>query len=422
MPSGYKGTTTYQPAPPQKMSIAETRKRQAAAEDEIKRLREGCYCYMCGKFRAKSAFNKTSDPKIKPGYAPICKECAQKIAQREDANGEQHASTQESIQEALFYLNKPFHDTVYIASIAESNNTDALRTKSDPWTAYIKNISMPQWAGEGYRDSDMFQGSKKIVYDDEITPEMLQETHEGQDTYSDYYKNKADVIRLLSYDPFDKESAVDQPFLYSQLLGLQDNSEEANDDMMRTASCISIVRGFLQMAKIDDNISALMADPTQLEKNSAVIRSQQDSKKKVSDLITSLAAESCISLKNNKRSKKGENSWTGKLKKIKDLNLRDSAINGFDIDTCKGMQQVADISMSAIVDKLHLDDSEWSDIVAQQRQMVADANKKAEACEEATRLLLRENIELRALLEKHGLLHRDNLVDLDDVINTYTEA
>lgn len=33
--------------------------------------------------------------------------------------------------------------------------------------------------------------------------------------------------------------------------------------MMRTASCISIVRGFLQMAKIDDNISALMADPTQ---------------------------------------------------------------------------------------------------------------------------------------------------------------
>lgn len=110
------------------------------------------------------------------------------------------------------------------------------------------------------------------------------------------------------------------------------------------------------------------------------------------------------------------------MKKIKDLNLRDSAINGFDIDTCKGMQQVADISMSAIVDKLHLDDSEWSDIVAQQRQMVADANKKAEACEEATRLLLRENIELRALLEKHGLLHRDNLVDLDDVINTYTEA
>ena len=33
--------------------------------------------------------------------------------------------------------------------------------------------------------------------------------------------------------------------------------------------------------------------------------------------------------------KKGENTWTGKLKKIKDLDLREGRINGYNIDTCK---------------------------------------------------------------------------------------
>ena len=49
---------------------------------------------------------------------------------------------------------------------------------------------------------------------------------------------------MIGYDPFEQEALSDQPFLYSQLIGLLDSSEDANDDMMRTASAISIVRAF----------------------------------------------------------------------------------------------------------------------------------------------------------------------------------
>ena len=71
--------------------------------------------------------------------------------------------------------------------------------------------------------------------------------------------------------------------------------------------------------------------------------------------IINLAAESCLSLKNNKVKGKGDNTWTGKIKKLKDLNLREAEVNGFDLATCKGMQQVMDLSNQSILRTLSMD-------------------------------------------------------------------
>lgn len=229
---------------------------------------------------------------------------------------------------------------------------------------------MPQYIGYTFSDSDLFK--EKIVYEDEKTTDDVVKGRENQDTYSSFTKNKNDVVRLLGYDPFEKEAISDQPFLYSQLLGLLDSSEDANDDMMRTASAISIVRAFLQQSKIDNAISTYMSDIHKLKNNSATIKSLQQSKKDLTTIIKDLAAESCISLKNNKNAKKGENTWTGKIKKIKDLNLREGEVTGFDIGTCRGMQQVMDMSNASILKALRLDESEWSDMVAEQRQMITN--------------------------------------------------
>lgn len=106
---------------------------------------------------------------------------------------------------------------------------------------------MVNYVGMTYKDSDIFK--ERIIYEDELTEKDVVQSHSGQDTYDSYLKNKADVIRLLDYDPFEKESLSDQPFLYSQLLGLLDSSEESNEDMMRTSSCITIVRGFCNNLK-----------------------------------------------------------------------------------------------------------------------------------------------------------------------------
>lgn len=405
-----------QEAAQKKLTPTQLREKVAKLEEK---LENSATCYLCGELKNVSHFYTSTDPMAKSGLTPVCKKCATNIACRIDANGELHEPTKESIILALSYLNKPFINDLYDSSIQEAMNENTGKTKNNAWTSYIKNVAMKQYIGKTYKDSDMFR--ERIVYEDEKTPEMLLEGREDQDTYVDFLKNKKDVVRLLSYDPFEKESLSDQPFLYSQLLGLLDSSEDANDDMMRTASAISIVRGFLQQQKIDDTVSKLMSDIKELQKNSATIKSLQDSKAKITGVIKDLAAESCISLKNNKNTKKGENSWTGKIKKIKDLNLREGEVNGFDLNTCKGMRQVMDASNQSILAQLRLDESEYSDMLAEMRETVVKLREQVENYKEISRILLRENIDLKDYISDNNLDLSEELVDLNELFSPFND-
>ena len=402
---------------PVKMTPTQMKKKIELLEAEVDKLKNSAWCHLCDTVKNKDKFYLSTDPMSKSALTPICKECARKIALRVDKNGDEHEPTKESVQVALKYLNKPFLNRVWDASVQESENLISGKIKYNVWTSYIKNIAMGQYVGLTYQDSDMFK--EKIVYEDERTPESMAKGREDQDTYTDYLKNKRDVIRLLSYDPFEKEAVSDQPLLYSQLLGILDANEEGNDDMVRTASAIAIVRGFLQNSKIDDSLAKYMSDPANLQKNSGTIKSLQDSKKQCSSMIKDLAAESCISLKNNKNAKKGENTWTGKIKKIKDMNLREGEVNGFDIGTCRGMQQVMDMSNASILKQLHLDESEYSDMLAEMRETVVDLRRDLDSYKEISRVLLRENLDLKDLLETHNMLDRENLVDINDLFSCF---
>lgn len=205
-------------------------------------------------------------------------------------------------------------------------------------------------------------------------------------------------------------------------MGLLDTGGDENDDMMRNASCAIIVRGFSQSAKIDNTISNLMSDITNVEKNSGIIKILQESKQKLTSMITNLAAESCISLKNNKNAKKGENTWTGKIKKIKELDLRQGRVNGFDIETCKAMRQVMDMSHHSIMNELRLDDSDWSDMVAQQKQLISDLQNSLDQYVEIARILLSENLDLKSFIKDSNVsIDGYSFVDIESIysnINT----
>ena len=414
-------TTKSTKETPVKMTPAQLKKENEKLKDELEKIKDGAYCYMCDTFKKRDAFYVNTDPLIKSGITPICKSCCRKLSLRIDKNGEEHEPTKDSLILSLKYLNKPFLDTVYNASIQESENLISGKVKTNFATAYYKNIQMVQYKGLTYSDSDFFK--EKVVYDDEIikkTPEDLKNT--DIDTYDQYIRDKADIIRLLHYDPFEKEAVEDQPFLYSQLLGLLDSSEDANDDMMRVSSCITIVRNFLQLSKIDNSIAEILSNTKNIEMQNTVIKGLQDSKQKISSVITNLAAESCISLKNSKNAKKGENTWTGKIKKIKDLNLREGEVNGFDLGTCKGMKQVMDMSNASILKQLRLDESEYSDMIAEQREMIVKYQEDLENYKEISRILLRENLDLKDYLKENNMLDPENLVDLNKLYSCFSET
>ena len=164
-----------------------------------------------------------------------------------------------------------------------------------------------------------------------------------------------------------------------------------------------------------------MCDITKIEANSATIKSLQESKAKITSVITSLAQDSCISLKHNKNAKKGENTWTGKIKKIKELNLREGEVNGFDMETCKAMRQVMDLSNASIMKTLNLDESEWSDMVAEQRKMIGDLQYQLDKYIEISRILLRENLDIKDYLKDKNVTLDMNLVNLNDLYSCFSE-
>ena len=410
---------------PVKLTAAEAREKVEELQHKLDNYDKTAFCLMCKKHKDReSKFYVNTDP-MYGGLTctPICRECARKIALRVDEKGHEHEPTKDSVKLALKYLQKPFLDSVWNASIQEAENLVSGKVKTNVWNSYIKNIQMVNYVGLTYFDSDHFvkDTSENEISKEPTTEEELIESHAGLDTYDSFLKNKNDVIRLLSYDPFEKEDIADQPFLYSQLLGLLDSSEDANEDMMRTSSAISIVRGFLQQSKIDDTVAKLMSDISNIERNSATIKSLQESKGKITSVITSLAQDSCISLKHNKNAKKGENTWTGKIKKIKDLNLREGEVNGFDLETCKAMKQVMDLSNASIMKTLALDESEWSDMVAEQRQKIVDLQRDLDKYIEISRILLRENLDIKDYLKDKDIKLEMNLVDLNDLFSCFSE-
>lgn len=401
-----------------KMTPSQLRKENEKLKNELDKIKSGAYCYMCDTFKLKDKFYVSTDSLNKSGITPICKECARKIALRVDKNGEEHEPTKDSVIKALEYLNKPYLNTVWDASVQESENLVTGKVKYNVWTSYIKNIAMGQYNGMTYKDSDFFK--EKVIYDDEKVEKTSEDLkNENFDTYNQYIKDKSDVFRLLHYDPFEKEPVEDQPFLYSQLLGLLDSSEDANDDMMRVSSCITIVRSFLQLSKIDNSIAEILSNVGNIDMKTTVLKGLQESKQKISSVITNLAAESCISLKNNKNAKKGENTWTGKTKKIKDLNLREGEVNGFDMATCRGMRQVQEISDASIMKQLNLDESEWSDMVAEMRVVNTELRQEKEAYKEINRILLRENLDLKDLINENNIDISKDLVDLKDLYSIF---
>ena len=370
-------------------------------------------CYGCGKRQKRSEFYTSTDPFNAVGIIPYCKDCLEKIARNYNNTRKEFGDvTKTSLMNACERADVPFIETLWESSINEVSDPSLKKPKTNVWAAYIKNVKLRNYNGMRWRDGDLFKDSGSntttlVSEDRDVNPEVLEELE----------KNRKDVVKLIGYDPFEKEAEEDKPLLYAQLIGYIDGDGN-NDDMTRILDSIEIVRGYLQLQKLNDMSAKAFANLAQTGQ-SGEIKNYMDTKKKVADVISQLAEQSCISQKHNKNAKKGENTWTGKIKKLKELNLREAEVNGFDIGTCRGMQQVLEMSDASIMKQLALDESEWSDIVADQRKMLVDTQKERDVYREINRILLRENLDLRDTLEDNNLLNTEQLTNLKELFSAF---
>lgn len=361
-------------------------------------------CPYCLKEKKKSEFYVSTDPRVLTGMTSMCRDCVRKIALDWDENRQEfRACTKKTVMNALEYIDRPFLDNLWDSSYAEWADNTKKNKKSTIWDCYIKNVSMINYRGMRWRDGDIFktyvEDAKQVAALEDGNKQNAQTLINSQEIDNECEKNRKDVIRLLGYDPFEGEKIEDQPLLYSQLIGYLDLGGD-NEDMMRTSSAITIVRGFSQQAKIDDKIAKAMANSNV---NTSELKQLLDSKKNISATISQLAEQSCLSLKHSKNASKGENTFTGIVKKLKEMNLREAEVNAFDIGTCEGMRQVADISNASIMKQIRLDENDYNEMLIKQRELITKLQEKADENEEVARLLLRENIDLKKYIEEQGI-------------------
>lgn len=360
--------------------------------------KEEFLCYYCGNKKVRSKFYASTDPFNTVGVIPYCKECIEKIARNYNKTSKQFGDvTKQSLCAALERMDLPYLDILWEASYKEVNAPDLDRPKTNVWAAYIKNVKLPQYNGMRWRDGDLFKkGEVKNIDEDferNLTPEVLDE----------YKTNKKDIIRLVGYDPFANYPVEqDLPVLYAKLISFID--EETKNDGMKMNAVIQIVQSFNQIQKLNDAINELSADTSKLNANNGTIKQHADTISKLLSGANALAKDNGISLNYNNNKSKGQNTLTGKMKDLDLIGFRAAKINMYDIDYCKGMQQVAEISAKAQIDQIGFDENVMNEINNIRRELVDDLQKQKDKALERARVLLVENRDLKDFLKEKGLI------------------
>ena len=388
---------------PVKLTATQAREKVVELQEKLDKYDNTAHCPLCDKHKdIDKHFYQDSDPLLGGrGFSRICKECARKIALRVDANGIEHEPTRESVQRALYYLNKPFLETVWNASIQESENIVTGKGKTNVWTSYIKNISMPNYVGMGYMDSDMFK--EQIVYPDEKDNSKDSKEELSEDVMEMYKVNKRTVLRFLGYDPFENEPVSEQPLLYSKLVGYFD--ESVKDDGLKLEAVIEIVQSFKDVKTINDAISQYKK---QLGSNPGVIstiKSLADTKQKMINSALALAKDNGISENNNNRKSKGAGTLTGIIKELQEMDLDGSEVNTFDYETNIAIEDIMTRNHQNQLKQLNPDENDWEKEVIHQKELLFNLQKERDNAVEFSRLLKKENKDLKDFLQEKGLIN-----------------
>lgn len=357
-------------------------------------------CNMCGKLKDASDFYKSTDPLCTTGVTRICKMCAAKLAYSEDLKGNKKAPDEQSVQLALRYLDKPFFQKLYDESILEAANTMSGRPKNNTWTSYIKNISMPQYNTLTWKDGDCGNSSTLLP--------SIGSVDNSDEVKKMYKTNKRTVISALGYDPFESAADADKPLMYGKLVGFLDESTQ--DDELKLGACVEIVHSLNQSEKINTVINALQKTPESIIKNSATIKALEATKKDIMKTTLDLARDNGISIKHSNRNTKGAHTLTGKLKMLKQSDLRSKEMNLFDINTAEGMKQVAELSFEAIMKQINPDENDFAEMVRTQAEMIKELQNKCDVAEEEARVYRRENNDLKKFLQEKKLINESGEV------------
>jgi len=327
------------------------------------------------------------------GRMTICKECIVKIYEFLVAKYNYNYKL------ALYFVCS-MCDVYFDASLYPAVEQQAINTGSIIVKTYFQKInSLPQYSSKTFADSTLLDVSAEIKVDNPLNLPVLAAPLPVPKKSDEDLQNREDVIRMVGYDPFENESLVDQKDLHNKLVDFLD--ESTLEDSFKLPIVIEIVKSFSQIDKLNQALANVMIDPTTMVAQSGSIKVLLETKDKMLRSILAMAKDNGISVAHAMNKSQGAGTLSGIIKKLQELGFEDSNVNLYDIETCDGMKQVADISNRSILEQIMLDENDYTQMIAEQRGMIQSLDSENIKVKEELRLL--KIMEKRnAILEMDG--------------------
>lgn len=318
---------------------------------------------------------------------PICKKC---IKERLNVTADTDFLSDhflDKFHNVLLEMNKPFIYSLFLSSLEESKGKDSDDKKKgrEFFGVYLKNVFL-NCRNLSWKDSEFSDIKTEIV----SISSQKEETSSGGVLIVN--KNKEDVIRMLGYDPFETESDSDRKYLYDRLVDFLD--ESTLEDSFKLPAVIEIVKSFNQIDKINRALSMITADTITLSKNVGSVKALIDSKEKILKTMLALAKDNGISVNHNNNKSKGGGTLSGIMKQLQEKGFEEAEVNLFDIETAKGIRQVADISNESIRNQLQFDENDYSSMIIDQRELIQELESRLLILEEENRKLKKNTLKI----------------------------
>lgn len=327
-------------------------------------------CLSCGAEHENPTgkFYKSSWSKLwlaNDRYCPVCKTC---LTEMFDEYSRKYRSDKVAMIICAHYLDVPFYNSLY-----ESINNNNAKFTIGMYLKIVGNNTQ-------YRNKTF----QTTLVDGELNKNDKVLTEEREIKWSiDDKKNKARVIRILKYDPFEDASDDQRRFMFNLCSDyLQD--EVIIEDPHKLQGVIEIVKTHSQLYRINRQFDNEMDLATA---NEVKLKSLSSTKKDLMDLINKFAKDNGISASLGNRGQKGSSSLAYHVKNLDEIDFTESKINLYDIQTCEAMRQIADISNSSILQQIHLNADELGDMSEQQVKIIHNLKEQVNNLKEENRLL-----------------------------------
>ena len=333
--------------------------------DRENTVRNVITCICCGQAKYEDFFYRNRSSPVFGGvynHIPVCRDCL-------DALYRSFALKYEPMVAAAAMcaiMDIPYNEAMVhthitdgkfqIGSYSKSQNIRAMKDKT-----FIFSIN----------NGEFFDAKEKLQIE-------VEKSWSRQDK-----QNKNAVIQKYGYDPFDSFGFEDGDYRTAFNITAQYLTDESIlQDAHKMQSLVTMVATIIQSNKVE---ALLTRQYKNINPDTSEIKTLTATKKDLQTTISKLAEDNNISSKYQKENKSAQSHLTAKMKEMSKVEYWEAKPNMFDVRTSAAMKQMMDLSHQSIIDQLELSDSEYAQMVKDQREMIKNLQEKCDRLEEELR-------------------------------------